>query len=121
MLVHLFIPQVEIILSAINNLFSDLPEQVPNELFELVLKREGIEIERIVSKGHVTPHGEWYDQAWDEWVLLLQGRALLRLINETEPIEMKPGDFLMIPANTRHRVEWTESKPETIWLAIHFR
>lgn len=108
-------------MSPIHNIFSDLPEHLPTELFECILKRNGIEIERIISKGHVTPRDEWYDQAWDEWVLLLQGRAFLRLISEMEPIEMKPGDYLLIPAHLRHRVEWTETEPETLWLAIHFR
>lgn len=105
----------------INNLFSGLPEQLPNELFEPILKQDGIEIERIISKGHVTPAGEWYDQGWDEWVLLLQGRAKLICQNEAEPIEMRAGDYLLIPAHTRHRVEWTDPTIETIWLAIHWR
>ena len=105
----------------INNFFSGLPEQISNELFETILNRNGIEIERIISKGHETPPGEWYDQEWDEWVLLLQGRAILSIQNEAKPIEMKAGDYLLIPAHALHRVEWTETEPETIWLAIHLK
>jgi len=108
-------------LPSINNLFSGLPEQLPNELFEPILKRNGIEIERIISKGHVTPEGQWYDQDWDEWVLLLQGRATLAYQNEAEPIHLQAGDYLLIPAHCRHRVEWTDPALETLWLAIHWR
>jgi len=108
-------------LIAINNFFSGLPEQMPNEFFEPILKRDGLEIERIISKGHVTPPGEWYDQGWDEWVLLLQGRAILCIQNEDKLVEMKAGDYLLLPAHVLHRVEWTETEPETIWLAIHLK
>ncbi|WP_374086268.1 cupin domain-containing protein [Methylomicrobium lacus] len=106
---------------AINNLFSGLPEQLPNELFEPILQRNGIEIERIISKGHQTPAGQWYDQDWDEWVLLLRGQATLVFQNEAEPIHLQPGDYLLIPAHCRHRVEWTDPAGKTIWLAIHWR
>ncbi|MGJ0486259.1 MAG: cupin domain-containing protein [Methylomicrobium sp.] len=103
------------------NIFSGLPEQLPNELFEQILKHGGIEIERIISKGHITPEGQWYDQDWDEWVLLLQGQAILVYQNEKEPIHLKPGDYMLIPAQRRHRVEWTDPAIETVWLAIHWR
>jgi len=108
-------------LLAINNLFSGLPEQLPEELFEPILQRNGIEIERIISKGHATPPGQWYDQDGDEWVLLLQGRATLAYQNEAEPIHLQVGDYLLIPAHCRHRVEWTDPAIETLWLAIHWR
>lgn len=106
---------------AINNFFSGLPEQLREELFEPILQRNGIEIERIISKGHATPAGHWYDQDWDEWVLLLQGRATLVYQNEMEPIHLQAGDYLLIPAHCRHRVEWTDPENQTFWLAIHLR
>ena len=59
------------------HIFADIPEQLPEELFECILKQDNVVIERIVSKGHVTPTGQWYDQNRDEWVLLLQGQATL--------------------------------------------
>ncbi len=106
---------------SINNLFSGLPAQLPNECFEPILQRNGIEIERIISKGHVTPAGQWYDQEGDEWVLLLQGQATLVFQNAAEPIHLQAGDYLLIPAHCRHRVEWTDPAIESIWLAIHWR
>lgn len=101
------------------NLFADIPAELPEEWFERILKRGGIEIERIVSRGHATAPGEWYDQDGDEWVLVLQGQA--RLHYQESWIDLSAGDYLWIPAHTRHRVESTSAEPETIWLAIHFR
>jgi cupin 2 domain-containing protein len=39
---------------------------------------------------------------------------------DEHPVEMKPGDFLNIPAHRRHRVEWTTPGEPTIWLAVHY-
>jgi len=108
-------------MTKINNIFSDVPDSLVYESFWCILKRGGIEVERIVSKGHVTPAGQWYDQEHDEWVLLLQGEAILLYQNETQPLHLHPGDNFLIPAHCRHRVEWTEPAVETIWLTIHWR
>lgn len=104
------------------NIFSSLPDQLPEELFECLLKREGLLIERIISKGHITPEGQWYDQAWDEWVILLRGQATLSLCCDRQDkklISLAAGDYLLIPAHTRHRVEWTPAEQAVVWLAIH--
>ena len=101
------------------NLFAGLPEVLPEELFETLLERPGCRIERIVSRGQSTPAGQWYDQAWDEWVLLLQGAAALQLEGQEEPIELAPGEYLLLPAHCRHRVAWTANGEVTIWLALH--
>jgi len=102
------------------NIFSAIPDQLPDELFECLLKQKDILIERIISKGHITPDGHWYDQDWDEWVILLQGQATLCCDEQTKKlIPLTAGDYLLIPAHTRHRVEWTPAELTTIWLAIH--
>ena len=102
-----------------NNIFAQLPEQLPEELFECILKQDNIIIERIVSNGHISPVGQWYDQARDEWVILLQGKATLLFEKDHNLISLAPGDYLLIPAHTRHRVEWTLPDFNTIWLAVH--
>lgn len=89
-----------------------------NELFEKLFSGNNFKVERIVSAGHITTEGEWYDQPLDEWVLLLQGKARLEFYNN-EIIELKSGDYLMIPAHSRHRVAYTSTEPKCIWLAIH--
>lgn len=101
------------------NIFSDIPQNLPDELFSTILKQKNIHIERIVSTGHNTPTGEWYDQNHNEWILLLQGQASLRLIDD-QLIKLNKGDYYYIPAHLKHRVEWTSPYCETVWLAIHF-
>ncbi|MEA5533507.1 cupin domain-containing protein [Crocosphaera sp. XPORK-15E] len=102
----------------ISNIF-ELPFQLPlEELFEPLLSTKDLLIERIISTGQTTPSGEWYDQERDEWVILLQGEA--KLTYETgETYQLIAGDYLLIPAHQRHRVNYTSSEPPCIWLAIH--
>lgn len=105
--------------SAIANIFNNIPAILPEELTENLLVQENLKIERIISQGHKTPDGEWYEQAWDEWVLLLQGEAILAY-EDGNKVNMKTGDYLLIPSHVRHRVEWTQTCVNTIWLAVHF-
>ena len=103
------------------SLTRDLPPgKLAEEFAETLHARPGLRIERIVSTGQATPEGEWYDQADDEWVLLVSGAARLLIAGEARERELLPGDWLLLPAHCRHRVTWTESDPPTVWLAIHF-
>ena len=101
------------------NIYNDIPEDLPEELFETLLANGAYKIERIVSRGHATPHGRWYDQETDEWVILLKGGAGLKLAGQVETVVMAPGDYLFLPAHLKHRVEWTDREKETVWLAVH--
>jgi cupin 2 domain-containing protein len=97
----------------------DLRTAAPDrEFVEALVERPGARIERIVSTGQVTPAGEWYDQPEDEWVALLSGRAALRLADDTR-VDLHAGDWLLIPAHVRHRVEETTADPPCVWLAVH--
>ncbi|AFK56610.1 cupin domain-containing protein [Tistrella mobilis] len=100
------------------NLLSPLPPRSIDEAFTEILTRPGIRIERIVSWGQATPEGEWYDQGWDEWVLLLTGSAGLLIEGQGETV-LGPGDHVMLPARLRHRVSWTDDHQPTVWLAVH--
>jgi cupin 2 domain-containing protein len=104
--------------SAIGNIFDNIPAIVPEELFENLLARENLKVERIISQGHKTPEGEWYGQDWDEWVLLLQGEAILAY-EDGSKAKLRLGDYALIPAHVKHRVEWTQPDTNTVWLAIH--
>jgi cupin 2 domain-containing protein len=53
-------------------------------------------------------------------VLLLQGSAALRFEKEDELHVLRPGDWVDIPAHQRHRVEWTDPKQKTLWLAVFY-
>lgn len=102
------------------DLMRDLPDARAGEVFETLIERGGVRVERIVSHGQPTPAGAWYDQAWDEWVMLLRGRAGLRFEDVPEVVELGPGDAVLISAHQRHRVEWTTPGAPTVWLAVHF-
>lgn len=104
----------------VENLYEDLPADIPKEIFQTLAEKNGVRIERIVSDGHATPPGEWYDQGWDEWVLLVSGGATLLFDDSSAPLILKPGDHIMIPAGCRHRVERTDTMQKTVWLAVHF-
>jgi cupin 2 domain-containing protein len=103
------------------NLFTDIPAHLPQERFQTLFANPQLTIERIVSKGHASPQGFWYDQAWDEWVLLLKGGAGVQIESDPETITLGPGDALLLRAHVRHRVQWTDPAGETIWLAVHAR
>jgi cupin 2 domain-containing protein len=102
------------------NLFGPVLEAGEGEIFEPLIRSVHLELEKIVSRGHATPPGVWYDQSRDEWIALLKGSAGLLFEGETETQVMGPGDCLLIPSHRRHRVEWTDPNGETIWLALHY-
>jgi cupin 2 domain-containing protein len=100
------------------NLFDNLPRQADEELFTELLSRKGVRIERIVSTGQSTPAGEPYNQEHDEWVLLVSGSAGLWIEGDGER-ELRPGDYVFIPAHRSHRVTCTAKAEPTVWLAVH--
>jgi cupin 2 domain-containing protein len=103
-----------------NNLFTELPADLPEELVEVLAQSKHVRVARIVSTGHASPEGFWYDQDDAEWVVVLKGEARLRFEEDEHPLPMKPGDQVTIPAHKRHRVEWTSPNEPTVWLAVFF-
>ncbi|MFC1467530.1 cupin domain-containing protein [Verrucomicrobiota bacterium] len=102
-----------------NNLLKNIPVDAPEEVVDTILTADSVRLERIVSNGQSSPSGFWYDQDEHEWVVILKGRAGLRLENEAEARELNVGDSLNIPAHCRHRVEWTDSP--TVWLCVFYK
>ncbi len=102
-----------------NNLFSDIPPVAADEFFETLARGRGLRVERIVSQGHRSPATGWYDQAQNEFVVLLSGAARLEFEDGGE-VALGPGDWLDIPARRRHRVAWTDDGGATVWLAVHY-
>ena len=102
------------------NLFDDIPEALLEEAVDVLAASGEVSIERIVSQGHTTAPGYWYDQDRDEWVMVVRGAARIVFADRPEPVELGPGDHLLIPAHARHRVVWTEPDRDTVWLAVHF-
>ena len=102
-----------------SNLFADLPTQIHEELVTVLVEHPGVRVERIVSNGQTSPDGFWYDQNQHEWVAVLRGEALLEF-DDSEPMRMKPGDHVLIPAHRRHRIQWTTPNEPTVWLAVFY-
>ena len=100
------------------NLLSNLPQKLPEELTTVLQQGHGVRIERIVSTGHKSAEGFWYDPSEHEWVMVLTGAA--RLAFEDRVLEMLPGDSINIPARQKHRVDWTSPDEPTVWLAVFY-
>lgn len=103
----------------IGNIFELIPDTIENELFDVLLQNDNVKVERIVSKGHSSPKSAWYDQDQNEWVIILEGEAIITLFPD-EQITLKVGDHLNITAHVKHKVSWTAPDSETIWLAVHY-
>lgn len=100
------------------NLLTELPVPGSKESIDKLAESAGVVIERIVSHGHTAPESGWFDQDRDEWVIVLRGAAKLELEGDP-PVDLRPGDSLLIPGRTRHRVCWTTPDEPTVWLAVH--
>ncbi|MBI9072032.1 MAG: cupin domain-containing protein [Melioribacteraceae bacterium] len=103
----------------IKNIFDDIPLKIEDEIFEDILETDDFIVERIISEGHASPPDFWYDQKINEFVVLLTGSAKVDFENE-ESVILKPGDYLIIPAHKKHRVDWTDPNIKTLWLTIHY-
>jgi len=103
----------------VKNFFEEIPSSLPREFIEEIYSSQNFRMERIISEGHSSPEGFWYDQNKNEFVILLRGSAILAF--EDEPsIHLKPGDYLVIPAHKKHRVEQTDLSQKTFWLTLYF-
>jgi cupin 2 domain-containing protein len=102
----------------LTNIYQDLPQQLPKEVVQTLIRATDVRIERIISHGHASAKDFWYDQPQHEWVIVLQGAARLQF--EDGMLEMKVGDFINIPAFKKHRVDWTTSDQPTIWLGVRY-
>lgn len=102
------------------NIWAAIPEQIPDELTEILAGTKEVKIERIISRGHRSADGFWYDQDHNEWVLLLKGKAGLSFAGQSATVELTAGDYINIPAHVRHRVAWTADDTETLWLAVKY-
>ena len=102
-----------------NNIFKLIPGKLDHELVESLVKNKDICLERIISKGHVSPTSGWYDQPKNEWVIVLKGDAIITF-QDGDDLRLSAGDYIDIPAHKKHRVSWTDPGNETIWLAVHY-
>jgi len=99
------------------NIFTTPYSASNGEQTAVLLSAGSFRLEQIASFGAASPEGFWYEQDRPEWVLLARGQATLGF-EAAEPMHLKPGDYILIPAHVRHRVEATSG--DTVWLALHF-
>jgi len=94
-----------------------MPElPLPEELTTTLAEGKNVRIERIVSTGQTS---DWYDQPETEFVVLLEGSAIIEYeSNKTVP--MSKGDTILIQPHERHRVSFTSSDPPCIWLCVFY-
>ena len=100
------------------NLFASLPDAGDGERFDTLFANAVCRVERIVSFGHASPPGFWYEQDEDEWVVLLVGCAVLAFA-DGHVLALRAGDWVSLPARCRHRVESVSQ--DAVWLAVHCR
>ena len=100
------------------NIYDNIPEDLRRELFQTLHESKTCKIERIVSRGHSTPSGEWLEADRDEWVILLSGAAELVFEEGNRQMSLKPGRYVLIPAGCRHRVGWTDTEQTSVWLVV---
>lgn len=102
-----------------DNIFESIPENLDDEVVDLLVQGKKVKIERIISKGHISPASGWYDQDKDEWVVVLKGEAIISFENGKD-VNLNAGSHINIPAHTKHKVKWTNPETETVWLAVHY-
>jgi len=100
------------------NIFEEIIIDKNEEKFFEIFKNETIKIEKIVSNGQTSPQNFWYEQEENEFVLVLEGFAILQF--EDKEIELKKGDCLNIKAKQKHRVKFTSLTEPTIWFAVFY-
>ena len=100
------------------NIFEKIIVDKTEEFFFEIFKNETIKIEKIVSNGQTSPENFWYEQEKSEFILLLEGFAILEF--ENREVELKKGDCLNIKAKQKHRVKFTSLNEPTIWFAVFY-
>ena len=90
------------------------PLPLAKELTTVLFESENVRVERIISTGQSSG---WYDQEETEFVVLLEGNAVIEYENG-KSIAMSKGDTLKIKPHERHKVSYTSSEPPCIWLCM---
>jgi cupin 2 domain-containing protein len=92
------------------NVFAKRPQRIDHEDFLTLFETSSIKVERIISHSHSSPPGFWYDQNWDEWVIVMRGSATLEF-EGNELVELKQGDYVTIAKHVKHGLRIRLGKP----------
>jgi cupin 2 domain-containing protein len=77
-----------------------------------VARLGGVVLEQVLSGALAAPAD--YDQAHDEWAVVLHGAAVLEV--DGERVDLGPGGWVLLPAHVAHRL--VETEPGTTWLTV---
>lgn len=99
---------------------SNIPENIPDEIFEDLLVTKGVRIEKIISHGQSSPEKGWYDQSENEWVIVLTGQGIIEF-EGGKIVTLNKGDYVNINAGVKHKVLSTSSDEITTWLAVFYK
>ena len=85
------------------------------EIFNNLLSHKNVKINKIISPPNFV--SEQFIQDEDEWVILLQGSAILEINQKIT--KLVKDSYIFIPAKSPHTILSTEPNIKTIWLAVH--
>lgn len=104
------------------NIFDNIPVDKKNEKFFEILQSKNVKIEKIVSNGQKSDKNFWYKQEKNEFVMLIEGHAILEIKKneDIKEIELNKGDYINIESYLEHRVKYTDESNPTIWLAVFY-
>lgn len=104
------------------NIFENIIVDKTSEEFIDLISTKNVRIERIVSNGQTSQEDFWYDQDANEFVIVLDGNAVLEIEEEGEikTVELNKNDYINIKAHTKHRVAYTDTSKPTVWLAVFY-
>lgn len=97
------------------NLLKSTEQPIHQEQLETLIETRHIRLQRILSPAAF--QSELFQQAEDEWLVVLQGQGTLQM--DDKIVDLGAGDSLLIPAGTPHRVLSTSTDPLCIWLTLH--
>lgn len=98
------------------NIFDLTQISTAEEITEILVKNDKVRIERIISTGQVTG---WYDQHETEFVVVLDGSAIIEYENGKN-VALATGDTLLINPHEKHRVCYTSAEPPCVWLCVFY-
>ena len=98
------------------NIYELPPLPLGEEVTVILAENENVRIERIISTGQVS---DWYDQAETEFVMLLEGDAVIEFTNK-KTVSLAKGDTVLIQPHERHRVSYTSNDPPCVWLCVFY-
>ena len=103
----------------VKNIFDKIKINKKEEIFEILFQNRVVKIEKIVSNGQTSKPNFWYNQNEIEFVILLSGKAQIEFKDKI--LDLKEGDYYIIPAHCKHRVAFTDLEKPTIWLAVFIK